>query len=867
MNIVNRLTLRQLKLNRKRTIVTIIGAIISVAMITAVSILGISFMDLMQRQTIADNGEWHVLYGNINPAQYEAILRDSETKTVILSRDKGYALLPGSQNQYKPYIFIKEYNENGFEKFPVKLLQGRFPENPDEIAISEAIITNGRVNLSIGDVINLEAGKRYSTVEENKGLELTQNTGLQKENGVLLETLSVKTSKTYTIVGIIARPDWEPTWSPGYTALSYIGESFINADDTFNASVIVKKINTDLFAHAQELAIQNGIEKVEFHNELLRYYGVVSNDTVRNMLFQLSAIIMVIIMIGSISMIYNAFAISVSERSRYLGMLSSVGATKKQKRNSVLFEGAVIAAISIPIGIAAGLLGIGLTFYFINPVFRNALMVTEDLRVVVSSAAILAAVLISIVTIYISAAIPARRASKLSAIDAIRQTADVKLTGKEVKTSGLTRKLFGIEGDLALKNLKRNKRRYKATVFSLVISIILFLVVSEFTQELKKSISVYQTGVNYDIQVTLQGNSKEVIDDLAARIRSLNNVAKSAQIKTIEATSWIGEDNVPEGMKKNESATVRDGNYRYLVYINALDDDSLREYAGKAGVPFERLKDTKNPAAIVIDTIRYQENDRYVQSKTVNLRKGEMLRLSYHDGQADNEKELQSLSVAALTDEDPMGIISIMGQGAFNIVVSMDVLEQISGEQPNVSGSTYIYLNSSDPLRLQESIEAISTTLTDGDLHVYNIYSNRRQEEQMILIMSVFTYGFIALIAAISIANIINTISTGLALRKREFAMLKSVGMTPDGFGRMLRYESIFYGLKALLYGLPLSFAVMLMIHNVLGFNFSFIFVLPWADVGIAIASVFVIVGITMLYSGSRLKQDNIIDVLKQEII
>jgi len=378
---------------------------------------------------------------------------------------------------------------------------------------------------------------------------------------------------------------------------------------------------------------------------------------------------------------------------------------------------------------------------------------------------------------------------------------------------------------------------------------------------------VYQTGVNYDIQVTLYGSDRNELDGIAARIRSLNNIDKFAQLVTINTLSWIEENNVSEDLKKNESAEAVDGKYRYWVYINALDDDSLREYAEKAGVPFDRLKDTGNPAAIVIDTIRYQEDGRYVQSRSVNLRKGDTLSLSYINHQADQEIELQPVSVAALTDEEPMGVISIMNSGAFNIVVSMDVLAQLAVEHPDSNDSLYIYLKSSDPMSLQENIEAISATLTSSDMYVHNIYLSRQREEQMILVMSVFTYGFIALIAAISIANIINTISTSLALRKREFAMLKSVGMTPDGFGRMLRYESIFYGLKALLYGLPLSFMAMLLIHRSLQSNFRFMFVFPWIDAGIAIASVFVIVGITMLYSGSKLKHENIIDTLKQEII
>ena len=502
MNIINRLTIRQLKLNRKRTTVTLLGSIISVAMITAVCTLGISFLDFMQRIIIADEGEWHVLYKDVNKKQLEAIKKDEETKTVILSRDTGYALLKGSQNPNKPYIFIKEYNEQGFEKFPIKLIEGRIPERPDEIIISQAIITNGKVNCKIEDVLTLDIGKRYSAADTENSQALSQNHSLQKDKDGIKETLSKETTNTYTIVGIMERPSWEPTWSPGYTVLSYVDENSIKSTEKVNASVIVNNINTRLFEHGRNLASHNGIDEVVFNNSLLRYYGVISDNSAKNMLYILSAIIMAIIIIGSVSLIYNAFAISVSDRSRYLGMLSSVGATKKQKRNSVFFEGAVIAVVSVPVGIIAGLAGIGITFFFINPIINNLLTVTEGLRVVVFPITIIIAVLISFATIFISTYVPAKRASNISAIDAIRQTADVKLTGKEVKTSKFTRAVFGIEGDLALKNLKRNKGRYRTTIFSLVISIVLFLVISQFTVNLKKSLLMTQDGINFDILVS-----------------------------------------------------------------------------------------------------------------------------------------------------------------------------------------------------------------------------------------------------------------------------------------------------------------------------------------------------------------------------
>lgn len=869
MNIINKLTIRQLKLNKKRTLVTIIGVIISVAMVTAVATLVVSFMDLLQRQTIATEGEWHVIYKNVNKEQIQAIYNHENTKNLILSRDTGFAFLDGSQNKNKPYIFIKEYNNEGFEKFPVKLKEGRFSQKPDEIVISEAIITNGKVDYQIGDSLSLDIGQRRSLIDPEISIELTQNSSLHRDEEGIKEILEIQQSRQYTIVGIIERPSWEPAWSPGYTALSYIDEEYMSSDTKINASVVLNEINDKLFDDADELANSNGISEVEFNTSLLRYYGVIRNEELRNTLINLSVIIIGIIMIGSISLIYNAFAISVSERSRHLGMMSSVGATKKQKRNSVLFEGFTIGLISIPIGIISGFAGIGITFFFINPVLKSAMNITEGFRLVIMPSSVIIAVVVSIITILISTYIPARKASNISAIDAIRQTADIKIKGRQVKTSKLTRKIFGIEGDLGLKNLKRNRTKYKATVFSLIISMVLFLSVSYFTAALEKALIMSQEGVNFDIQIYINTDGKER-EEIVQHLKTLDNINKSVRVDSIFLTSWIDEDSVADFVK-NDVSGFKDGKYQYVINVHALDDKNLEEYAKDVGVDYSLLKDTNNLKAIVIDTVQYKDfsTQKYVESKAIKTSPGERISLIYNGWENEEEIALEQIEIAALTDKMPMGITPQGQNPSINIIVSKESLDKIVKvyEKHDLNIDTKLFMTSNAPLKLQEAIEEYEDFIGDEKFHAFNVYAYRQREEQMLLLMSVFVYGFITLISAICTANIFNTISTSIALRKREFAMLKSVGMTPKSFNKMINYESIFYGLKALLYGLPVSFGVMYLIHRSMDDSFSFTLAIPWFDVVFMVVAVFVIVGMSMLYSGSKIKKENIIDILKQEII
>jgi putative ABC transport system permease protein len=862
MNIINKVTIRHLKENKRRSLVTIIGVIISVAMITAVATLGISFLDLMIRQDIAKNGEWHVQYKNVSLEQIETLKKDSNTKTLGLS-STGYSALEESSNSSKPYLFFQNYSRIGLKQFPIKIREGRLPNKENEIAISESIKSNAKVNYKIGDQITVDMGERLHKLEKTP---LTQNDVLQRDGDEIFEELVPTQTKTLTIVGTIERPTWEPAYSPGYTVIGYVDETSISETADVDAFVVLKDIKGTLFDHAKNLAKKHGIQKVNFNSDLLRYYGVTDNDSLRVTLFSLTGIIMGVIIIGSVALIYNAFAISVSERARHLGMLSSVGATKKQKRNSVFYEGAVIGLISIPLGILAGLTGIGITFTFVNKYLKEALNVSENLELVVTPASIFIACGISLLTIFISTFIPAQKASKISAIDAIRQTQDIKLSGKTVKTSKLVRKIFGLEAEIGLKNVKRNKKRYLATVFSLVISIVLFLSVSYFTDNLKKSLEMSQADLQYDIQIS----SSELKKEELALYTELDHVTKSTMIEETQFEALIELEDLPPQLKtqlKEDKSVLKDGKYTYYVTLNGLDQNSFKEYAEQIGLDPANFTGQDTPTAIVIDQVSYQDpvEGKFIETKAIESEVGDKIDL-YTIAAGDMEEEqpkqewVSTVQFGALTDQLPKGVQTVM-PGGLNLIVPEATLQQLAIDPEAVN--SYLYLNSSDPLATQTAIEEQN----NPDVHVYNVFQRRQQDEQLIMLMSVFTYGFITLISLVSIANIFNTISTSISLRKREFAMLRSVGMTPTGFNKMIHYESVFYGVKALSYGLPLSVLVMFGIHRSLGQTFEYGFSLPWMSILFVIVMIFLIVGSAMLYSISKIRKENIIDGLKQENI
>lgn len=860
MSIIQKLTLRHLKKNKRRTLVTIIGVIVSVAMVTAVLTLGISFMDSLVRQHIADNGEWHVKYENINPEQMTSIKQDDFTETFIISNE-GYAKLEGSTNYYKPYIYFKNLNEAGLEQFPIELIEGRLPSSSSEVAISKDIIKNTEIPYEIGDTFTFDIGYRMSSYEDKQ---FNQTDVLERDESGIVEQLEIVETKTVTIVGVIERPIWEKAWSPGYTAIGYVDESSWDGNRKIDAYVTVPKVDTSIYNKVKTIADNYGVKKYSFNTELFRLLGVTENDRVRTTFYSIIAIVLSIIIIGSVALIYNAFAISVSERSRHLGMLSSVGATRKQKRDSVLFEGFVVGAISIPIGIISGLLGIYVTFMYINTSFSETLGLTEEFRVVVTPALLVLSSVISFVTILISAYIPARRASRISAIDAIRQIEDIKLSRKKVKTSKLVRKIFGLEAEIGLKNVKRNKKRYIATVFSLVVSIVLFLTMSFFTANMKKSIMITQGNINFDIVITSNQLSNEKLQSFA----SFDYVTDWTISEELLVETLFDYEELPsyyqESLEIYDGRNVKD-QYLFSVLLTSLDEESFRNYAEEIGMNLKEGEEEQT--AVLIDKINYIDHDtnKFVEAKAHDMKAGEEILLynSVNDEEEDNElraEYLSSLTIGKITTELPTGG-QFLSYGVLNLIISEKAFEQIpnKGESQNLS----LYLNSSNPKETQEAIENIG----DTRIHVYNLEEDRHQLEQIISFMSIFTYGFIILISLIAIANIINTISTSITLRTKEFGMLRSVGMTPKGFNKMVNYESIFYGIKSLGYGLPISILIMYGMYRSLHYTFSYQFELPWMSILFVIFMIFLIVGITMFYSTRKIKKQNIIESLKQENI
>lgn len=855
MNILKKLTLKSLKLNKKRTIVTIIGIMLSTALICAVAGMITSVQKTLINYAKSHSGNYHVCFKNIPNDELKYIKENKNVQDYFLSKNVGYGKLEKVENEYKPYIFVMEYDKKGLEQGGVTLLEGRMPENSNEIVIPEHLIKSGRINYTIGEKITLNLGKRQT----KDGLELTQEDALLTDESEKTESSSTSKSETedfeeivdtkehtYTIVGIIERSNYkgiEGFSAPGYTAISYMD----NENDINTANISVLYSNLKDFQKKTE-DIKSVIEKnigssvtVSYNSSLIDYEGGVSDTTMAS-LYSVGAVVIVIIILSSVFVIRNSFSISVSEKTKQYGMLSSIGATKKQIKKSVLYEGFYIGIIGIPLGILCGMLAVVILLQVVNVLLGDSL--NEKCVFSIPILAIIASIVISAITIYLSCILPARRASKISPIEAIRGNDDIKIKAKKVKTSKITKKLFGIGGAIASKNLKRNKKKYRTTVISLVVSISIFISLSSFLDYGGKIVNVYYKDLGYDISVydgTVE-NYNEII--------KLDNVEEYSYSYMTEGSVDINKYGSEFGKR-----IAKDSEETNSITIVLINNDYFKKFIEHLGIQSTNYKDI----AILEDDAYEYIDEKTVFENYYSLKTGDSIDITLTNG------EKRTVKISKKTDERPMGYKNVYSNGGY-LFVSEDFIQDKSDEKSFHMGS--LVIKSQNPDELENEINNLKKTNNlYSKLYINNISKYVEENKKIILLISIFLYGFIAVITLIGVTNIFNTITTNMILRSKEFANLKSVGMTTKEFNRMIRLESILYGLKSLLIGIPLGLIGSYCIYNGIAKGLDFGYILPLKSIIIAIIFVFIIVGLTMKYSLNKINKQNIIETIREDNI
>ena len=881
MKVLNELSVKDLKLNKKRSIVIIIGIILSTALICAVAGLITSFQQTFIETAKNSKGNYHAIFYNVPKEELKYIEENRNVKDYYLSEEIGYSYIPNAKaTEEKPYVNIIAMNEKFLNNMAINIQSGRLPENDSEIAISTRINEKFKTNYKVGDTITLNVGELKGTSDNQKSnyydesqiKEPKQTDEIKQEEQTTENEIENTTPKTYKIVGIIERPSiaiepYEVDWFTVITKMQNVNKKANIAvlyTNPFEYKNNTEKINQMVKAQAgteaNDYNVVPGLNTayksykydLKINTELLSYEGASLSDETLKTIYGLGAFIIGIVLVSSVFVIRNGFAISITERLKQYGMLSSIGATKKQIKKSVYFEGFILGIIGIPLGILSGIFAIYILVNVVNYILKDYVSSGTLLTYGISWTAIVVSIIVSIVTIWLSCRRSAKKASKITPIEAIRSSEDVKLKAKKIKCPKIITKIFKTGGEIAYKNLKRSKKKYRTTVISIIVSVVIFIAISSFIQYGFKMSSAYYTERNYNYVV--YARTAEILTDISNlpdigeySINKSNIFEMNMDDKHKSELTEYGKN-----IKNRYYAEDKNGNLIDNINIISLNKSSYENYVKNIGGNYETYKD----GAILVDNnINVDDNGKRIQGSMYTWKKGDTV-----TGKIDDKE--YSIKIVSKTEERPNGVENLYNTEAYFIV---------SEEFINKTGfkSAALYAQSNDTDKLDEEVEQYKTenSFTNSDLNAFNMEESIRAENAVVLVISIFLYGFIGVITLIGITNIFNTITTNMNLRKKEFAMLKSIGMTKKEFNRMIRLESIFYGVKSLVIGIPIGLVLSYGMYNVFRNSMEIEYVLPYKSIVVAVIFVAIVIGIIMRYSMSKINKQNIIETIRNDNI
>lgn len=867
MKVLDELTIKTLLLNKKRSIVTIIGIILSVALITAVSSMVVSFRESLIDYEKNKNGDYHYSFAKVKQDEIKEFKNNRYIESYELVEDIGYSRLENSQNNYKPYIKILGIDSSSYKSLGIELIEGTYPKKTDEIVIPRHLKTNARVEYKVGDTITLNIGKRMSG-----DYELTQNNPYDSE---IKEELKNITTKEYKIVGIIERPadGIEPYTAPGYTMITmptnnkdnfytiyarYTKKGLKNQEEV-TANII--KIDDKLFKDKQNLnpnnideyeeAYNNSKYETTNHGYLIALETNTFGDGTMKALGLIATIVIIIVIVTSVFCIKNSFNISITEKIKDYGMLSSIGATSKQIKKSVYHEAFILGIIGIPIGIISGILAAYTLIIIVNKLLSSADMIVEGFLIFKTSLiAIILSILLSTITIYLSSRKGAKIASKTSPITAIRGNNEIKITSKKIKSPKYINKLFGVGGDISYKTIKRNKKKYRTTVISIIVCVSVYIALSYFINTAFRAIKLEYGEYSYNLSLHSFSSKEKYNEDYNnfIKVSKLDNIKKYSLVRT----SLFEVKGIKFTQDAIKYAGYNEGDKETIISLLSVGKEEYLRYLKELNLSYDNAK---NKIILINNSISESKENNYkkIEYDLIDIKNGETL-----NGKIGTKN--YSIEVAKVTNQRPLGYENYYGAGLG--IISDEFIENL-----DKNDSIQMFIESNDVDKLQDDVDKIIKKSPNSDYSVTNVDANVKSAQSLYTVIAIFLYGFIIVIALIGVTNIFNTITTSISLRRREFATLKSVGMTSKEFNRMIFLESFFYCTKSLIIGIPIGIGLSYLFYIALTNQIGIKYTLPYKSIIISIIIVFILIFTLMKYSVNKLKDNNIIETIRKENI
>lgn len=860
MNLYTSLTLRYLKQNKRRTLVTIIGIILATALICGIGNIYTSFMDYQMRDKIQSSGSFYATFTDIDKEKASVITKSSGVSEYGYKKNLGSVIL---DKKNSTSLDINVFDKNTINSFQITLKKGSYPKNESELIVTQDLLN--KWNKKIGDKITLNLGE---LIYDDMGM---------------ISKLKNSQKTTFKIVGTLDKAPYNSK----LFAITGFDINTVNKNEKFDVSICTKNPK-DIYKTAISIGKNIGLvqkddpqdesynydeqanlyfKDIEYNEGLLRLLGASSYDNINITLLLIVGLVASLVIIATIATIYNSFSIAISERKKQFAILNSIGATKSQIMKFVFLEGFLVSIVGIPIGLLSGTVAIDIVFKVIKTFFKTSMFGELDLRVVFSPIVLILSTLVILLTIFISALIPAINAAKISPLEAIKNSSNLKV-GK-IKSSKLVKKIFKTEGELAYKNLRRNKGKFRITLFSLVISIVIFISFNGFVDMFVEANQINYGSITNDL--TLYENNlltKEEVQKTIDELKKINGLKDVAIDKGYNLNVHVDEKNINkdlrESLKQSRYVDMDNSNYNFInsrLYIPGyFSISNIKLSEGK----FDR-KTAKAENGVILVRYSYQES-LAKKGKVVlsNYKVGDTLNCtitSYDSDGKESAKEVK-LKILAITDEILTGN-NQYPETSFGVVAYDDLIPSL-GITDDKSSSNLYYVATNQEKSTRDEVKKVAE---ENNLSVIDSIDEAQKLEQTMNVMKIFVYGFIVVISLVSVTNIINTISTNINLRKREFAIIKSIGVTPQGFKKMIYMESILYGILSLLYGIPIGICMNVLMNRILEGMITVQTLIPYKAILICVVAIFIITFIASYIPLKKISKENIIDNIRQESI
>lgn len=850
MKLMRRLTRASLRLNPVRTMVTILGIALSTALITSVLTLFSCGRDAFIHYKKAQDGDWHVALLSCDNEKAEKISAMDEVERISAVKGIGFARIKGIQNDYKPYVCVRAYDEISMKTLGIRLIQGRLPENENEIVIPSHLYTNGRFkDWKVGDQITLELGQRKIA---DTVYPLCLNEAYDPD---IEEELVNDQSMTYTVVGQMERPSYliENSDAAGYTCITAMEEE-VSGD--YTAYIRLKNSTLD---HVEQVLKKITGEDIDSFGEFGYSYrmnfnlieiekSLLSNDSIAS-LAKAGAVALVIIIISSVICIRNSFAISISEKVRGYGMLCSIGATKRQVRKNVFYEAFLLGVCGIPLGVVFGLIASVIMVHVSNHYIG---IMEDELGFLLSFSArplwIVAGAVLAALTVFLSSLSGVFIASRVSPLDAIRtggDRRDIRLKSKRIRFKNVC-------ADIASKNRYQSRRKYRTTVLSVTACVSLYVAMSGFVSMFYYTIRNEHDRYQYDLEIQLDAGRPRDYDSLISKMSEFDDIERFTFRKDQQLTI------VDPKYTKTFEDLEKEAGGQSTIFVYGVSDEEMDRIADEIGCS----KNDAGEGAILVNTEIYSDEEIEMKMKEkFAYSAGDRLTVQYGDHAADTAE----VKLAAVTDRR---IFSYSATSFAALVVGEECYKKITGSEMPITFIRFFY-KSKSPVTLQDEAEdflnsdemkALGVDYENLGISVNNVSESRKRMEALITLVSIFLYGFIIVIAFIGVTNIINTVITNTELRRSEYAMLCSVGMSDSQLLQMIGIEHMMVGGAALMTGLPIGVLLSYILGRLLEVNF---FLIPWQ--GIILSSLAVVLLLFWLtrFSYKRFRRQNMIETIR----